>query len=259
MKSIPTKKGICTAIIVLLKANNGASELIKIYSDYQKKLATKLNDSYLDNKKNEKEEKNWITREEILEKIKEYKSILGNSSKKPENFNGTDRSFVDKFQQYLILNLYTLLPPLRNDYSELQVLDSSPENCNFNHIDLEGCRLVLCNYKTSKTYGTQIIDIPKELLVIINKFIKIKNENLKNLECNHLLINTTNLSSMTKNSLTKYLNKIFYPKKISSTILRKVYLSEKYPISHSVREMELDGSIMGHNISTARKVYTKFI
>ena len=43
---------------------------------------------------------------------------------------------------------------------------------------------------------------------------------------------------MTNNGLTKYLNKIFKPKKVSTTLLRKLYLSEKYPVIHNRKDMK---------------------
>ena len=42
---------------------------------------------------------------------------------------------------------------------------------------------------------------------------------------------------------------------ISSTIIRKIYLTGKY--SDVVDEMERDAKIMGHDIETARKIYIK--
>jgi hypothetical protein len=73
----------------------------------------------------------------------------------------------------------------------------------------------------------------------------------------YLLINTRLLNPMGSNTLTKYINKIFSPKNVSTTILRKVYLSYKYPIKHSISEMQRDAYVMGHDIGTARKIYTK--
>jgi len=70
-------------------------------------------------------------------------------------------------------------------------------------------------------------------------------------------VNTTDLKSLSRNNLTKCLNKIFEPKKVSSTMLRKVYLSNKYPVTHTFEEMSKDASIMGHDILTARKIYSK--
>ena len=62
---------------------------------------------------------------------------------------------------------------------------------------------------------------------------------------------------MTNNGLTKYLNKIFKPKKVSTTILRKLYLSEKYPVIHNRDDMKKDAYIMGHSVETQQGIYRK--
>ena len=78
----------------------------------------------------------------------------------------------------------------------------------------------------------------------------------KNIAHDYLLVKC-DFTPMDKLNLTKTLNKIFSPKKVSTTLLRKIYLSYKYPIQHSVSEMQNDASIMGHDFMTARKIYTK--
>ena len=45
---------------------------------------------------------------------------------------------------------------------------------------------------------------------------------------------------MTKNGLTKYIYKIFKPRKVSTTILRKVYLTTKYPVIYNRKDMKDD-------------------
>jgi uncharacterized protein (DUF1330 family) len=251
VKSVSTRKNIVTAIIVILKANNKKH---KEYSLYQKELANEQQDSYLDNIKTDKEEKNWITGKEITDILDQKLVLL-------KDFKGSDRQYADVYQQYLVLNLYTQLPPIRNDFALTKIVDIKDfDVCKVsndtNYINLHDNTFVLCNYKTSKTYGTKKIDIPNDLMKIINKFEDIKKEKLS-YTGDAFLINTTNKESMNKNTLTKYLNKIFYPKKVSTTLIRKCYLSEKYPIIHTHREREKDADIMGHNIGTAQSVYTK--
>lgn len=272
--NIATRKNIVTAIIIILKANlNNTNDtyikdIIPIYSDYLKKIAIIQNDKNLDNEKSEKETKNWVTKDEIDDKIKElYKKIGDNlSDKKPSDFKGTKRNFVDNFQMYLVLNLYTLLPPLRNDWSNILIIDSPDPGIldnEFNYINFGTNKLLLNNYKTAKTYGLKIIDIPDPLMKIIKAYEIIKkntfnNENdNKNENLSPLLINTTNLKPMKKNGLTKYINKIFFPKKVSTTIIRKNYISTKYPVTFSIKEKMKDADIMGHNISMQSSVYSK--
>lgn len=265
--SLSTRKNICTAIIILLKSNTDtigtsikATHLINEYSKYHKALAIKQTDSYLDNEKTHKEINNWVTLKEIEAKIN-ILLIKLTSLDNPSQYIGTSRGWIDTFQQYLVLNLYTKLPPIRNDFANVKITNIpnfKPENLDTNYINFYDGKadLLLCNYKTAKTYGIKVIPLPETLIELIRKFQEAKlHVFFKNIDT--LLINTTNLQPMTKNGLTKYLNKIFHPKKISTTLLRKCYLSEKYPVIHTNRERENDSYVMGHSVGMAQNVYIK--
>lgn len=268
LESIPviaTRKNITTAIIVVLKANlhstsdpenkNKIEQLLPIYTNYHKDLAVKQNDSYLDNKKTEKEENNWITQKEIFDKIEELHKKLGNLTKKTVQFKGNKRTYVDTFQMYLVLNLYTMIPPIRNDFANLEIIDSEIYSDKINYINLKTKELILTNYKTVKSYGVKKLPLPDDLIKLIEKYIKVRTTYLG--ESKTLLINTTNLEPMKPNGLTKYLNKIFAPKKVSTTLLRKSYISFKYPVDHTMREREQDSIFMGHSVGMASSVYSK--
>lgn len=243
--SIPTKRNYITPILVIIKMENFSEKIQKAYSEYHTKLTNEQNETYYDNIKNEKEQQNWISLDEIKVKI--------------SKLSQTKDIWI--FQHYLILNLYTLLPPIRNDYAgEMLFLknDNTEEN-NCNKIILSKKQLILCNYKTTNKYGTKIIDLPNELVEILDKWYILREKHLS-FQPKYLLIKQTNPHEfMSKNLLTKTMNKIFYPKKISTTILRKVYLSEKYPVINTYREMKNDAYIMGHDINTAKLIYSKKI
>ena len=63
---------------------------------------------------------------------------------------------------------------------------------------------------------------------------------------------------ISKNGLTQLLTKYsmkYMNKKISTTMLRKSYMSSKY--SDMKKEMEKDAKILGHSVSVGQSVYTK--
>ncbi len=253
--SLASKKNMTTSVLVLLKAYETTSkDLVNKYTEYHKCLCNKQNDNYLDNQKSSKEDANWITLKDIDSKIETLKEFI-------QSKQGTKRQYVDRIQQYLLLNLYTKIPPLRNNYASVKVVDKLPEplDKNFNYIDKTTKNLTLCRYKSDKFYGVKTIPLKKEIFDLIEKWEDTKRHAYTNLNHNFLLINTTNLLPMNRNNLTKYLNKIFYPKKVSTTLLRKIYLSEKFPVTNTYREMEDTAYIMCHEFNTARKVYSKII
>lgn len=252
--SLASKKNMLTSILVLVKAYSLPERIVNFYTDYHKELANSQEDNYLDNVKSNKEQQNWISIADITSKINE----LSVEIKKCK-----DRKLVDKTQQHLILSLYTMIPPLRNDYVLVKVLSNIvDETCTeldkeYNYINIATKNLLLCKYKTDKYYGIKKIPIPPLLIDIIINWQKIKANHYPKLSHDFLLLSTTNAQPMKHNTLTKYINKIFAPKKVSTTLLRKIYLSEKYPVTNTFREMQEDSYIMGHNVEMARKVYSK--
>lgn len=262
MKSLASQKNMITSILVLIKSYKDIfpQECIDLYIEYHKELSKKQEESYLDNDKTQRERENWITRDDIFQKISSLKTEIDTWNNK-----FSKRKFIDKSQQYLILNLYTLLPPLRNDYVIVKIINDplfeNDEECidkNANYINMATKTLLLCKYKTDKFYGIKKIDLPENLFLIIKNWELIKKDHFKDkLKHSFLLLNTTTLTPMKHNTLTKYINKIFTPKKVSTTLLRKIYLSEKYPVLTTYREQLLDSHIMGHSVGTQKMIYSK--
>lgn len=260
MKSLASQKNMVTSILVLVKAfkKEMGEPLIETYAEFHKELSKKQEESYLDNDKTEREEKNWTTREEIMNKIESLQAEIDNWDKKHSK-----RKLADKIQQHLVLSLYTLLPPLRNDYALVKIIEDPDFETDEEHIDkscnyinLSTSKLLLCKYKTDKVYGIKKIEIPEKLMENIVNWEKVKKE-FFDINHNYMIINTTNLKNMKQNSLTKYINKIFSPKKISTTLLRKIYLSEKYPVVNTYRDQLNDAYIMCHGVSMQKMVYSK--
>jgi len=264
---LATKRNYITSIISILKLYSGSSgnscktnniiskDAINAYYNYHQQLTAIQNEEYSLNLKTKKEELNWITLNDVHNKIKYFESEINKLLK-----NKLDLKLIDLYQQYLILNLYTLLPPIRNDYAGEMVVYDSELSCSkldCNRMYLQEKLLILCNYKTSSSYGDKKIDIPDKLIDIIKIWFEIRNRILDS-NSRYLLIKLTNPDTfMSKNMLTKTINKIFKPKKVSTTLLRKIYLSEKYPVVNTFNEMQKDAYIMGHDIKTAKLIYSK--
>jgi hypothetical protein len=272
--NIATKKNIYTAILVLLRAlqsieSRFTDDLIKIYSDAHTNLANIQRENYGSNEKTSKELDNWLTLNDIDIKKKELESQI--------NLNDLSRKMLDKIQQHLVVSLYTEIPPLRNDYAKVIVKKEIPriyENgkskpslvglpCNINYIDMTNKVLILCDYKTNLKYGIKEIQLNDHIIDIIRRWGQIRKKIIelllpgKTFDLRCLLINVTDFKPMITNGLTKYLNKIFKPLKVSTTLLRKIYLSEKYPVINTFDEMEKDSYIMGHSITTQQQIYRK--
>ena len=239
-----TRKNVMTALMVLLKASDTKKGTLNKYQKYFEGLITNFENNYDNQTKSEKENKNWITQEQLNKKIKELENQISKY-----NMSKLTKSQEDNVQKHLVLILYTKIPPMRNDYAQMKVYhDKEVEGENY--INLKKKVIVLNNYKTSKTYGKKEIDIPSEVIKFVSRWVNITGNE-------YLLINIRDRNPMTNNGLTKYLNKIFKPKKVSTTLLRKLYLSEKYPVIHNRKDMKKDAYVMGHSLETQQGIYRK--
>ena len=190
--------------------------------------------------KNQKQKDNWMTSEDI-------QTIYDNLETKTKPlFKKKDLSTKEllQIQDFVILSLFTLIPPRRiMDYIEMKINNISTNKNNF----IKGNSLVFNTYKTSKQKGQQKINIPKELKSILTKYIKLIAD-----KSDYLLFNNKFQQLSTPN-MTLKLNKIF-GKKVSVNMLRHIYLSEKH--AENLKEMENDFESMGSSLKQS-KVYIK--
>ena len=92
-----------------------------------------------------------------------------------------------------------------------------------------------------------------ELRKLINKWVKITNSG-------YILVNISNNTPMTANGISKYLNKIFLKhlgKKISSSLLRSIYITHKYNGKMTTKDKKEMADKMGHSKDIAENVYNK--
>lgn len=247
-----TYKSFITSIVVYLKATGNIS-LAEKYGKEMKRVNDIIQTKEKDNLPSSSEKQNFVTQKEIKTLIDETKLKMKNEM---ENYTIVDK--FDFIKQYLVLNLYYLIPPLRNDYVGCLVVESLPifVDTTKNYIILSQKKLLLNRYKTQKHYGNKDIELPDSLLEIVNEYMETRIRLYPELANNNELLLTKYLKPMNQVNLTQYLNKIF-KKKVSSTMLRKSFISSKYVSEHSVNQMEADARKMGHSISTQQSTYRK--
>ena len=152
---------------------------------------------------------------------------------------------VQEIQNYIILSLYSglYIPPRRaKDYTEFKIRNINTEKDNYmdKNTKLGMNEFVFNEYKTSKTYAQQRVEIPKALKTIINKWIKIN-------PTEYLLfdIHQQKLSNVT---LNQRIEKIV-GKKMGVNGFRHTYMSEKYQSSIQInKDMNEDFKNMGSSM-----------
>ena len=175
------------------------------------------------------------------------------------------RNEFQSIQENLVLHLYTEIPPVRNDWSTVRYLtekewDDLPESekTSTNNLVLGrgGYRVYWADYKTVKKHGVIQQIIPSALQRLLKKHIKFLRVHYP--ENRHLLLTTIG-TPMTRNGLTKFLQRLFYKhfhKKVSTSALRSIFLSHKYNKSQ-LEEQRATARAMHHTPAVARDFYVK--
>ena len=205
------------------------------YQSVMNKVMKKVNDDYKDQKMNEKQKDNWISIDEIKEKYNAL-SVDANlmlNKKKILNEN--------VLMEFLLMSFLSgvIIPPRRSlDYSEMKIRNYDVKTDNY----YKANKFYFNKYKTVKTYGMQILDVPKELNNVLKKWIKINT--------NDYMLYSSNNNKISCPQITRILNKVF-GRKISTSMLRHIYLTDVYKNVPQLSKMEILADEMGHSVSTA--------
>lgn len=174
----------------------------------------------------------------------------------------------NKVQRALVLSLYTLLPVVRLDYADLEFVNqkefeeiTNKDQRNLLVTKRGGYKIYWNHFKTSRSLGEVIVFVKQyspllqRLLVTHIKYLK------KHFPGNQYLLLQTNLSGekLTRNALTRYLQRTFqqyFRKSISSTALRRIFLSHKYDRKTMLKQEEEHRHMM-HSRKTAIADYVR--
>jgi len=250
-----TQRSYIISVCSVLRDN---SKYKKLYLEYFELLKQSNNDLKVNTDKSESQKENWVSSEEIDNiyetKKKDILDKIGNKRK-------IDSTLFDELTNFLILSLYTLIQPRRNKDYALMKLSHNKEDDNFNYVTMDKktkkAMFILNKYKTDKKYHSVEIDIPntlKEILILYLKFHPHRNQLQEPNYDFHLLVDKHGEPFKNSTEITKRLNKIF-DKKISSSLLRNIYLTGKY--SGVMEELQKDTKAMATSVSTAMNNYIK--
>lgn len=252
-----TQRAIYATIVSVLSLFKDKPTFKKVCSIYYDKMmefnkAAKETDGK--HEKTTKQADNWLSWEDVEKRKAE---LAADVAKFPKTLTPAN---YERLLQHLVLSLYTDVQPRRNqDYLDMYIIkkwnDKMPIDKNY--LDLTTHKFIFNKYKTSRKYGAQTVDIPDSLLTILSAFlakhpvwkgvVKRKNEPVK------LLVAANGEPIVAVNAITRLLNKIF-GKKIGSSMLRHIFLSDKY--KDTIGEMADDAAAMGHSLAT-QKAYVK--
>lgn len=203
-----SRKVLYIAIVSTLKSKNLYPEALPIYK-------AKLD--ALNRQVTEENEEQALTPEEQA-KYADWPTILNAVEEKvfPAVCDLTT------FQEYLIVSLYTLMPPLRLDYAEMKVVADEPEKPEGNYLVMaKKPYFLLTQYKTARRYGNQRLEAPKKLVGILKEWRTMQ-------DTDYLLVSPASNNPMPAWELGQTITKVFEKhlgKSVGVNVLRHSYIT----------------------------------
>ena len=247
--------------ILYLQINEAGKDIIDKYMMYRDELNDKYEEIAATGKFSESQSKAYITMDELHKFIESIAKDL--KSFKLKDKLKSNQSLINKekhlLQIYLVLNIHAEVP-MRNDLAGTRVVKkdvfdnmSQEEQKKGNYLvhNRLNMFLYLNDYKTDKVYKSKKIDLSKDLRKVVNFYLKFN-------EGNEYLLTKLDGEPKSKNNLTQDLRNESLKrlnKAISTTMLRKIYLTDKY--SDLKNELKKDNDNMMHSMKTALTHYVK--
>ena len=237
-----TRKSYVASIVAILNRQKGKA--FELLNNYYRVLFAKERSIFAEKPtdvKTETQKENWLSWDEVKAVFDKLKDKAEDAAKKPRLSNA-DRKVIEN---YMILALYVLQPPRRNDWYYTVI--GKGDNDKKNYVDISEGKYYFNNFKTAKS-GKEVIDVPDEIMPVLKWYIKHMNLNAGD----YLLFPDDDVRT-NSNRMTKSLNSIL-GKKVGASMLRHIYLSNKY--GKVLNEQEADANFMAHSVGTA-KTYIK--
>ena len=246
----------CNAIIKCLVNDDNKSDIQKALEEYIKEiniLRDKIDEQLDKHIKSDKEKEGWLSKKEI--KLISEKLL----KKIPEEID--DLKDLSKLRDYVLFVFYQLLPS-RNDiafakfyYNDEIDMDNISNDKTLNYLILnkkdKNVLYVMNNYKTSKKYKSQILELGNSLYDILVDY----KEKMKPFNKDNWFLLSNAGRNISKNSLSIIYSKLgnVIGKKTSIRTNRHIIISQHIDIE----KMDNLARNMGHDLATAIKIYAK--
>jgi len=239
-----TRRSSLIAVVSVLKNEKKYKKEYDIFHTEMMKLNAILNKTSHKSDATKAKQEN-TSMDDILAIQKELETILPIIKGKRKI---TDEQ-LKQLHDLVIVSIYTLLPPRRNlDFSEMIVgVPTEDKTKNYYHKE----QFIFNTYKTAgKDHKQQVVDVPKNLQEILKLWIKLKPKG-----CEYLLVKLPSNEKYKVTDMTNMLKKVFNNENMGVSILRNVYLSDKY--SDAMKDLKEDVKEMGSSVGVALGTYIK--
>jgi hypothetical protein len=243
-KAQSTRASYYSAIIAALNDRKDYTNVCKFYKDQLMRVNEKERELLEQHIQTERQKKYAMEPDDIKKASMKWLELI--------NKDNTD--FI-ALQNYMVLGLFTDIPPRRNqDYTYMFVVRHLPNTLekDKNYCVLSEQQFIFNHYKTSSVYGTVKVAIPDNLFLKIMNYLErhpFKNENEY-----PFIVNKNGDRPNLVNGFARILERASL-KRVGSTAFRHFYLSEKY--ADTIKEMKNDEIALSHS-SAVQKQYIKY-
>jgi len=289
---------ISTIMCILAPISKEPKPNFRLFWEYWKDYYYIVEHDYRgkDQTKSIKQRLHWMDWKDIIKlrnKLKKKFMGLELNNKIRNNYkNSEDKKFYSnhlkkylyEYQNYLMLNLHTYIPPVRTEYSQMIIISlkdfrNLSEQEKYNNVyltnDLRTRKIIIFGKNSRKNVMQKelVIDVPRELCNVINTFIDMRNIIFNelfnfNFKCNSMLpflikkINKNNKDIRMMSENTYSHNVIYFfekmtGKKIGVSLLRSIFVSHyrKNEVK-KIKKQEIC-TIMNHSLETQENEYLK--
>lgn len=252
-KKLTTQRNYVSAVLTILSCRKNIEDndpIMLIYKEHLKNLNDKYDAFIESHEKTESQTNNWCSLIELDNIRKDYKRRIRNEKFiNRKTLTTEEKEFLTN---YVIVSLYTLLPPVRIDYAPMKIItDLGDDDNETNYLYIKSRNnkeFILNSYKTDKKYGKKIIEIPPQLNSVINlylRFHKLENSFMFNSKGNYMT--SVELAKQIPKAFGVYTHKI-----INLNLLRHIYISENIQLK-SIEQLKKEKDLadaMCHSVAT---------
>lgn len=229
LKSMSAKKTLLSSLFILTKNETYQKRMIEYMNETNKQYRKQ---KVVDHRKG-----SYLTPTQLKDRFDLAESTL-KKSPTPDNYI-----------VYLICALMSgvKVPPRRLEWNAVKVknFDTNVDN----YLNIKKGVVTFNQYKTFKKYGVQEVQIPKDVMVNIRKWLKMN-------DGDYLLVTKTG-KQMATSALSSKIGSIYGNPKIGVDILRSIYVSDIYKDLPALEHLEDTANAMGHSINSAMNFYAK--
>ena len=238
-----TLKGHLSVLSGILKALDTQPRAQKRYSKMATELCMELQDESKNQELSQKRKEIFITLEDIIKRREQFRQLF-EQDKANNKYN----------LSWVLLSLYTLQPPLRQDYVNMPIVSAIPKNKKENYLLNKNGKyfVIIRRDKVIKSHGPEQFELSNELNNVIN-------ESLRAFPRQYILSTQRDgTKPIQKQGFESLLRSCFSPQRVSVDILRSAYVTHFYSDPRMTLKMKEElARKMRHSAAVAQREYQK--